>query len=223
MEDEDIRSDDSDDTRCSVCVRFFLFVFLSRCPCYAEKLCPYASVFLFRYLRGATENEEATKRAKKAEAERKREARANQSDEQKKTEAERKARGRAQNKEAQFYTQEELDELDAKGPEPVSEERRQAIMRAAYDAYHQPIVACGVCDQFRQQADCDEYLPEELPDLLFSELVPSKRARPLPEGLRKYYDVSAMFPLPNDGKRGSGAEDEASDSDLKAWRLWCPG
>ena len=81
--------------------------------------------------------------------------------------------------------------MDAEGSEPVSEERRQAIMCAAYDAYHQPIVACGgVCDQFRQQEDCDEYVPEELPDLLFSKLVPSKRARPLPEGLRKYYDVS---------------------------------
>ena len=81
-------------------------------------------------------------------------------------------------------------------------------MCAAYDAYHQPIVARGgVCDQFRQQEDCDEYVPEELPDLLFSKLVPSKRARALPEGLRKYYDVSAMFPLPDDGKRGSGAEE----------------
>jgi len=47
------------------------------------------------------------------------------------------------------YTSEELSELDAKGlPEPLSAEQKKIIMDRAHDNYHQPIVACCVCNQF---------------------------------------------------------------------------
>ena len=154
-----------------------------------------------RYVRGATARKrksraKQTEEAKKNENERMCKRRANQTSEEKKKETERKRKTRAQKQADQFYTKEELEELDAAGPQPVSEQQRQAVMRAAYDAFHQPAVACAVCDQFRQENDCGEYLPEELPDSLFSALIPSSRATPLPDGLRAYYDVSAMFPAP---------------------------
>ena len=145
-----------------------------------------------------TVEEKKTEREKSKAGMRK--TRADQTVEEKKTERENKTAGmrksRAQKQADQFYTKEELEELDAAGPQPVSEQQRQAVMRAAYDAFHQPAVACAVCDQFRQENDCGEYLPEELPDSLFSALIPSSRATPLPDGLRAYYDVSAMFPAP---------------------------
>ena len=88
-----------------------------------------------------------TEEAKKNENERRRKTRANQTAEEKKKEAERMSKTRAQKQTDQFYTKEELEKLDADGPQPVSEEQRQAVMRAAYDAFHQPAVACAVCDQ----------------------------------------------------------------------------
>ena len=80
-------------------------------------------------------------------------------------------KSRAKLKEDRFYSKEELEELDTKGPEPVSAHHRQKIIRAAYETYHQPAVPCAVCDQFCQKDDCDEYLPFELPDTLFTALI----------------------------------------------------
>ena len=88
-------------------------------------------------------------------------------------------KSRAKLKEDRFYSKEELEELDTKGPEPVSAHHRQKIIRAAYETYHQR----AVCDQFCQKDDCDEYLPFELPDTLFTALIPSREAAPLPDGL----------------------------------------
>ena len=78
------------------------------------------------------------------------------------------------------YILEELSELDAKGlPDPISADQKKIIMDRAHDSYHQPVVACSVCNQFCSLSATELLLPCELPPAVFSVLQPSPEAEPL--------------------------------------------
>ena len=92
------------------------------------------------------------------------------------------------------YTLEELSELDAKGlPDPISADQKKIIMDRAHDSYHQPVVACSVCDQFCSLSATELLLPCELPPAVFTVLQPSPEAEPLSAELLAQYDISRAF------------------------------
>ena len=95
-----------------------------------------------------------------------------------------RARARARSRQVQGpdtpYILEELSELDAKGlPDPISADQKKIIMDRDHDSYHQPVVACSVCNQFCSLSATELLLPCELPPAVFTVLQPSPEAEPL--------------------------------------------
>ena len=95
-----------------------------------------------------------------------------------------RARARARSRQVQGpdtpYTLKELSELDAKGlPDPISADQKKIIMDRAHDSYHQPAVACSVCNQFCSLSATELLLPCQLPPAVFTVLQPSPEAEPL--------------------------------------------
>jgi len=89
---------------------------------------------------------------------------------------------------------EELSELDAKGlPDPISADQKKIIMDRAHDSYHQPVVACSVCNQFCSLSATELLLPCELPPAVFTVLQPSPEAEPLSAEVLAQYDISRAF------------------------------
>ena len=109
-----------------------------------------------------------------------------------------RARARARSRQVQGpdtpYILEELSELDAKGlPDPISADQKKIIMDRAHDSYHQPVVACSVCNQFCSLSANELLLPCELPPAVFTVLQPSPGAEPLSAELLAQYDISRAF------------------------------
>ena len=109
-----------------------------------------------------------------------------------------RARARARSRQVQGpdtpYILEELSELDAKGlPDPISADQKKIIMDRAHDSYHQPVVACSVCNQFCSLSATELLLPCELPPAVFTVLQPSPEAEPLSAELLAQYDISRAF------------------------------
>ncbi len=83
-------------------------------------------------------------------------------------------------------------------PEPLSNDNLTEITNSIFDRFHEDIVSCAVCNQFKKVSKCKLFPFKKVPQKMFGILKPSNgtsnSAKPLHPELLKQYGISQLLP-----------------------------